>query len=786
MKTEELAAKLKNILLLEQRRGYNNKAVLGGVEAFIQKTVLPQASDDDPQAKRILKASEKLLGYSTCAPEERSTKVKEALDLLDGKASSVFPLPNIRQAPSRSVPDLEKPISSMPGVGQRRAALFGRLGIHLIRDALEYYPREYHDRSNLRKIAELQFGNTETFIAKVKDVSVRKLSNNLNLLTARLQDETGFIDATWFSRGFVRRDLEPGMEIIVTGKVGQFLGKLKLESPEYEHLDKSLLHSGRIVPIYRSTEGLNNKLLRSVIHDIVAYHSVCIEDHLPQHLIDELSLLDLGDALYQIHFPDSWDQLESARRRLAFDEFLEIQLGALMKQAVRRRSKGAIALDVRKPQIGEFLTNLPFRLTGAQERVIQEIMHDLESDVPMNRLLQGDVGSGKTVVAASALITAFANGYQGAIMAPTEILAEQHYKGISRLVSVLGEDAPKVSLLTGSIKGKERDDLYQAVEQGEIDILIGTHALIQEGVRFNNLAVCVVDEQHRFGVEQRAALRAKGVNPHLLVMTATPIPRSLALTIYGDLDLSVLDEMPPGRQPIQTFALTPEQRSWAYNFLREEVERGRQAYIICPLVEESEKIEAKAAIEEYERLQKYVFPDLRLGLLHGRMKPREKDEVMERFRLGELQVLVSTAVVEVGIDVPNATVMLIEGADRFGLAQLHQFRGRVGRGTEKSYCLLLSDSPSEDARKRLEIVQECSDGFVLAEEDLKMRGPGEFYGIRQSGQINLKVAKLSDFGLLEETRKIAAELLEDDPDLRHYPKLRSRVVERMKTLSEAN
>jgi len=276
------------------------------------------------------------------------------------------------------------------------------------------------------------------------------------------------------------------------------------------------------------------------------------------------------------------------------------------------------------------------------------------------------------------------------------------------------------------------------------------------------------------------------VNPHLLVMTATPIPRSLALTIYGDLDLSVLDEMPPGRQPIQTFALTPEQRSWAYNFLREEVERGRQAYIICPLVEESEKIEAKAAIEEYERLQKYIFPDLRLGLLHGRMKPREKDEVMERFRLGELQVLVSTAVVEVGIDVPNATVMLIEGADRFGLAQLHQFRGRVGRGTEKSYCLLLSDSPSEDARKRLEIVQECSDGFVLAEEDLKMRGPGEFYGVRQSGQINLKVAKLSDFGLLEETRKIAAELLEDDPDLRHYPKLRSRVVERMKTLSEAN
>ncbi len=794
MELERALASLGNILKLEERRGYNNKSVMGGLERFLSQTLLPSLETDgtSQQAVVIRRVAGELGGYTALPPDQRAARIRSAMEVLRNGESRPAPVPtagriHLKQAPSQAVPALDEAIVTVPYVGPKRQALFEKLGINTVRDALEYFPKDYHDRSTLRTIAELNYGNKETFVAEVRTVSVRRLRNSTNLLTAVLADHTGTIEATWFTRGYYRPSIEQGQEMIFTGKIGQYHGKLKVEGAEFEDIERGLLHSGRIVPIYRSTEGLPPKLLRRVLHDVVSYHAPRVAEYLPPYLLERDGLSDLSDALGEIHFPSSWDGLETARRRLGFGELFEMQLGALIKQAARRKQAGGVRLSVDHPDLDLFLGNLPFRLTGAQQRVINEVLGDAGSEAPMLRMLQGDVGSGKTVVAAAALVAAVAGGYQGALMAPTEILAEQHYRNVTRLLEPMGERAPRVALLTGSLKGRARTQVYEGIASGEVQIVIGTHAIIQQAVEFQRLALAIVDEQHRFGVEQRAALVAKAhANPHMLVMTATPIPRSLALTAYGDLDLSIIDEMPPGRQEILTQAFGPAERSQAYARLHEEAEAGRQAFVICPLVEESEKVEAKAAVAEYERLQGDVFPDLRLGLLHGRMKAAEKDRVMEQFRDRELDVLVSTSVVEVGIDIPNATVMLVEGADRFGLAQLHQFRGRVGRGAQRSYCLLLADSPGEDGRKRLEIVEQNTDGFFLAEQDLLMRGPGEFYGLRQSGALNLKVASLADVGLLEETRKLAAGLLEDDPRLDDYPELARRVEARLNSLSEAN
>lgn len=790
-------ANLRNILSLEEKRGYNNRAVLGGLEMYVNKTLIPAVGTEmsSQQAHLIRGVAERLNGYGLAESRDRAQKVSATKKLIEDGSEYLKQTETlarkhadvkIAHGPTRVVPGLDEPIERVHTVGAKRAQLYQKLGIYKVRDALTYYPKDYHDRSRLHAIDELQYNTKDTFIATVKDVSVRRLQSNTNMLTAILSDATGTIEATWFTRGFVRADLEPGAEMIFTGKIGQYRGRLKVESPEYERLDSDLLHSGRIVPIYRLTEGLSGRLLRRVLHDVVAYHAPDLHDDLPSWVRDEASLMDLSQATYAIHFPTSWDDLERARRRLGFEEILELQLGALMKQASRRRQRGGIAIPREDGLVRSFMEGLPFRPTGAQERVITQILGDMASRTPMRRLLQGDVGSGKTLVAAAALLVASASGHQGALMAPTEILAEQHYNGLTSLYESLGPDAPKVTRLTGSTPQREKREIYSAIANGDIQVVVGTHAVIQEAVEFKSLAIAVVDEQHRFGVEQRSALQSKGASPHLLVMTATPIPRSLALTVYGDLDVSVLDEMPPGRQTIKTYAVPPEQRGWAYSFLHDEIRAGHQAFIICPLVEESEKVEARAATAEYERLQRDVFPDLRLGLLHGRMKAQEKDATMDKFRDYDLDVLVSTSVVEVGIDVPNATVMLVEGADRFGLSQLHQFRGRVGRGSEQSYCLLLADSPGEDGRKRLEIVAESTDGFYLAEQDLLMRGPGEFFGVRQSGAMDLKVASIADVGLIEETRAMARRILADDPTLESYPGLASRVVTRMVRIAEAN
>jgi len=525
-------------------------------------------------------------------------------------------------------------------------------------------------------------------------------------------------------------------------------------------LDQELIHTGRLVPVYPLTKGVGARWMRRLTKRTVDYWSLRLPDHLPAPLREQTRLLDLESAIQQIHFPDDWEMVKEARHRLAFDEFLLIQLGVLKQRRIWREEPGR-PLPTDEGLLDRFLESLLFDLTKAQERVLSEILADLQESRPMSRLLQGDVGSGKTVVAAAAMLMAVANGAQGVIMAPTEILAEQHYATLNDLYKTIGVN---LRLLTGSLKSEEREEAYREIASGRAQVVVGTHALIQEGLEFHDLALAVIDEQHRFGVRQRSALRQKGHNPHVLVMTATPIPRTLALTLYGDLDISVIDELPPGRKEITTQWMAPRERERAYAFLRSQVEEGNQAFIICPLVEESKKIDAKAAVEEYERLQG-IFPDLRLGLIHGRMSAPEKEAVMRDFYQGNLDILVATPVVEVGIDVPRATVLLVEGADRFGLAQLHQFRGRVGRGQVQSYCLLLADSPSSQAEERLKAIESSQDGFYLAEVDLEMRGPGEFFGTRQSGLPDLKVAKLSDVKVLEEARALAKEIFQEDPHL---------------------
>jgi len=506
-----------------------------------------------------------------------------------------------------------------------------------------------------------------------------------------------------------------------------------------------------------------------------------LTEFLPEELRRRLGFYDLPRAIGQAHYPDDEASKDKARVRLAFDELFLLQLGVMGQKREWQTSQPANPFDVKASLLETFIKSLPFKLTAAQSKVLGEILADLGRPLPMCRLLQGEVGSGKTVVATAALLAAAASGYQAAFMAPTEILAEQHFATIDTLLSRLGtmeEDGYlrsytgllprplKVALLIGDIRQLKKQHLQERLQAGEIDIIIGTHALVQKEVAFRRLGLVVVDEQHRFGVEQRSALRGKGFNPHMLVMTATPIPRTLALTLYGDLDLSVIDELPPGRQVVKTKWLRPDQRESAYAFIRRQVTEGRQAFIICPLIEESEAVAAQAAVVEYERLSREVFPDLKLGLLHGRLPAAEKDEVMELFRAGGLDVLVSTPVIEVGIDVPNAAVMLVESADRFGLSQLHQFRGRVGRGKEQSYCLLLAENPSEVGRERLGIIENTQDGFKLAEADLKLRGPGEFFGTRQSGLPDLRMARLSDVALLETARSEAVRLFGIDPKLK--------------------
>jgi len=679
---------------------------------------------------------------------------------------------------------LDAPVTKISGIGEFNAQKFARLGIHTLRDLLYYFPMRYDDYSALKTINQLFYGEQVTIVGRVASVRKHRTRNNLTIVRAVIEDASGMIECSWFtSERYVdnlMKQFAIGREMVISGKVTEYLGRLTFQNPTYEPAEREWITGGNIVPVYRLTEGLQPLLMRRVMKRVVDYWPSRVPEHLPESVRSELKLMPIAEALREIHFPRTMSLQESARRRLAFDELFTLQL-AVLRQRQMWRQEPAQPLQADPALLDRLVAALPYRLTGAQQRALEAIVKDLSRPNAMHRLLQGDVGSGKTVVAALSMALAASQGVQSAMMAPTEILAEQHYKTIEQLFGAFaahGAIAPiNLALLTGSTKASEKRAIYDGLADGSIQVVIGTHALIQEGVSFRNLGLAVVDEQHRFGVLQRTALRQKGgtLNPHTLVMTATPIPRTLALTLYGDLDNTILDEMPPGRQPIETYWFAPPERERAYRFVQHQVEQGRQAFIICPLVEESEKIEAKAAVEEYERLQREVFPTLKLGLLHGKMRPSEKEEAMRAFAQGETHILVSTSVVEVGIDVPNATVMLIEGANRFGLSQLHQFRGRVGRGQHKSYCLLIADSSSAMSDQRLQAIVNTQDGFKLAEIDLEIRGPGEFFGTRQSGDPELKLVGVGDRDLLDAARTQAEKLLEHDPELAGHPLLAEKV-----------
>lgn len=770
--------KLSRILNLEAEKRLD-RAVIGGLARYAD-TWVQEATDayGADAAAWVQAVADRLRAYSALTdPAARTETIRSALALLNAppplatppSTTPSPPTPPVSRAapaktPARPQTGLDSPVTVLQGVGPRQAERFARLGVSTIRDMLYLFPRRYDDYSQLKPINRLVYGEEVTIIAQVWDAGTRTTRGGGQIFKASLSDGTGFVEATWFNQPYLADKIKAGQQIVVSGRVDEYLGRLCFNSPEWEPVEEELLHTARLVPIYPLTEGINARWLRRLMKRTVDYWSKRLPDHLPPSVRAEEGLVDLNTAIAQIHFPDDKESLARARYRLAFDELFLLQIGLLRRRRKWRSAPGR-PLPIADEALRAFIRHLPYELTGAQRRALSQIIADMRTDQPMNRLLQGDVGSGKTVVAAIAMAMAVQVGAQAAMMAPTEILAEQHYRTISSLFERTSGAQPVIRLLTGSISNQERSELYAGLANGSIHIAIGTHALIQEGVQFKNLALTVIDEQHRFGVRQRAALRQKGYNPHLLVMTATPIPRSLELTIWGHLDVSVIDEMPPGRKPVSTRVILPTERERAYAFLRHQVKQGRQAFIICPLIEESEKIEAKAAVEEHRRLQEEVFPDLRLGLLHGRMKSAEKEAIMAQFARGELDVLVATPVVEVGIDIPNATVMLIEGADRFGLAQLHQFRGRVGRGEHESYCLLVSDSFSEEAQERLQAVEATHDGFALAQKDLEMRGPGEFLGTRQSGLPDLKLASVADIALIQRAREAACRFFEMDPDL---------------------
>ena len=678
---------------------------------------------------------------------------------------------------NRNPRDLQADPTVLPGVGPAAAEQLERLGINQVIDLLWHLPVRHEDFSQLRTIDQLHPGEQVTIVANLWDLKDRKLSVKRQMLQGILADGTGTLHATWWNK-FVRNQLTIGSTMRFSGKVGLYMGQKTLDNPVFEDLDDDMVATGRLSPVYSLTEGLSNKRIRNIIRDVVEGYAHFVPDPLPKALRDEYQLVDLPTALQQIHFPDSHEQLAAARKRLAFEEFFYVQLGVQQRRHELQQSQG-LALPSDPALLAQFTAALPFALTGAQARVLDEIAHDLQRTVPMTRLVQGDVGSGKTAVAAGAMWIAALNGAQSALLAPTQILAEQHYRGIGNLLRQLTrpDGTPLVvELLTGRVTGAERERVLEGLRAGSIDVVVGTTALIQEQVEFSNLGFAVVDEQHRFGVEQRGALRSKAaLQPHLLVMSATPIPRSLALTIYGDLDVSVIDEMPPGRIPVKTKLFRPTERERLYSFLRRETKEGRQAFIIYPLVEESDKLDVGAAVEEHARLGQEVFPDLRLALLHGRMSGAEKDETMRAFAAGEFHALVSTSVVEVGIDVPNASLIIIQDAERFGLAQLHQFRGRVGRGQHASYCALVSKAEGPDAEERLRALEATNNGFELAEKDLELRGAGDFLGTRQSGLPELRIAHLSDIATLSLAREAAQNLFARDPNLAQYPQLEKQV-----------
>ncbi|MFQ5960118.1 MAG: ATP-dependent DNA helicase RecG [Candidatus Methylomirabilales bacterium] len=673
-------------------------------------------------------------------------------------------------------PNLGTPVQFLKGVGPKRAEALARLGIRTVADALYLRPLRHEDRRHLRPIRDLQPGFHGTVVGEVKGASVIRTRRRVSILSVIIGDGTGTLVAKWFRQPYLKHRFPRGQRIILSGKVTWGAG-LEMVNPDYEEWEDGVLtHTGRIVPVYPLVDGLFQRWLRSFMNGLATEWIPAVRDFLPEGVRHRHGLISLPDALRGIHFPERTEDLEAGKRRLAFDDLLLLSLGvARMRQAVEKDVAAAMPGD---PDLEQAVRGrLGFPLTGSQEEVLKEIKADMARSRPMTRLLQGDVGCGKTAVALLAMIHAVGSGFQGAIMAPTEILAEQHLLKARALLQPVGL---RVGLLSGGMTGREREMLRQSIAAGQVQVVIGTHALLQEAVTFHRLGFVIVDEQHRFGVKQRADLTAKGSRPHTLVMTATPIPRTLALTLYGDLDLSIIHELPPGRQPVKTELLPEEMRLEAYRFVREEIRRGGAAYVICPLVEENEEADLKAATSLVRELEQGVFQENTVGCLHGRMRAPEKSEVLEAFRSGQTQVLVATTVVEVGMDVPRATVVVVEHAERLGLTQLHQIRGRVGRTHDQAYCILIHGQHlTEHGHARLRAMAECADGFQIAERDLELRGPGEFFGTRQAGFPDLDMAHLlRDVQLLEVARREAFSLLEEDSDLTRHPLLADALRQR--------
>ena len=844
---------LRKILALEAHKGYADNAVSGGIRRFIERwePALREHLRDDPRANQLIDQP-----YRELDPDQRRAWVAAWETALNGEsadppiapppattdepaqpvtpdparsaspervegqpaAPSLFtpeataPMVRFRRRtpeppkPSANPIDPDQPVSSLRRMDGKTVQRLEALDVRTVRDLLYMLPRRYDDRADIASIADLYPGGTFTVEGKLADIRSASVGQRrLQLTEGVLQDDTGHIELQWFGQGYLARSLKRGDHMVVSGKVEIHRGRLSISSPEYDVITprQPPLNAGRVTPVYRLTQGMTARNLRSLTWQAVTRSAGKIPETLPDDMLQRTGLAALPDAVRDVHYPADSAAADRGRRRLAFDEILAFQLAILGRRRHRERNAVGIPIKYHAPTVDGFLSGLPFTPTGAQLRCVAEILEDMaHGSPPMSRLLQGEVGSGKTLVALAAILAVASAHRQSAFMAPTEVLAEQHFRTVSQLLegfdqplqqpNVLSAYLPDLprpftfGLLTGSTRAAPRRELLRMASEGHLDLLIGTHALIQDGVELPNLSLAIADEQHRFGVEQRSALRGAGEEqPHSLMMSATPIPRTLQLTLYGDLDISSIDELPPGRQEILTRVVPEDKRRAAYGFVRQQVAAGRQAFVICPLVEESDKLDVRAAIDEHKRLSEEIFPDLRVGLMHGRLSSRDKDKVMRQFRDAELDILVATAVVEVGIDVPNATVMLIDGADRFGLSQLHQFRGRVGRGEHKSYCLLMSESESERAHERLSALASNSDGFKLAEIDLQMRHEGDIFGTSQSGdQTVLRIANIFDQDLLALARREAAVIIEDDPEL-ESPRHAGIAAERDRFLNRA-
>ena len=682
---------------------------------------------------------------------------------------------------------LKTPVRYFKGVGPKKGEYLSKLGMRTAEDILYYLPSRYEDRSNFTAIKDLRAGERQTVKAKVVTASSRRAKSGIAIFQIAVTDGTGFVHAIFFNQPYLADYFRKSQEVILYGKVERY-DKLQIVQPEYEILkgdETDLVHIGRIVPVYPATAELTQRFLRVLAFDAVSKYAASLIERLPTYLRARQKLVDIRFAINNIHFPASFENLERAYRRIVFEEFFMLQLALALKKARTQVLETAHRHAVGGSLIEEFKKGLPFEFTGGQKKAIADIEHDMSSGRPMNRLLEGDVGSGKTAVAAYALTLTVENGFQGVIMAPTEVLARQHFIVLSELLMPLGIN---VALLIGGMDKDARREIYSAIKDGKVDVVVGTHAVIQERLDFKKLGLAVIDEQHKFGVAQRAVLKEKGVSPHVLVMTATPIPRTLALTIYGDLDISMIREMPKGRKPIATYWVEEAKRPQVYDFVREEIDKGRQVYVVCPLIEQGNqkpehRNQSAGAVAVYGKLKKEIFANYEVGLLHGRMASKEKDSIMKDFKKGKIQVLVSTIVIEVGIDVSNATVMLVENADRFGLAQLHQLRGRIGRGSHESFCILLADPKTEGATERLKAVEGTLDGFQIAEADLSIRGPGEFFGTMQHGLPEIRFGNiLKDFDIMELARKEAFVLVARDTELseEHHRALRQGLAVRFK------